>query len=105
VRLIQVIPTEGYRLYGAIVKKEVELYKKNRGTFYRSGSKTKNSTKWAHKSYKGWIWIGRGMGEVVVAELQTKSTGSDEWQLFHAFMGFLDRHFAKNIGAINIQFY
>jgi hypothetical protein len=103
-RLIQIIPKRGFRLYGAIVKKEIELFKKNKGTFFRSSAKLKNTTKWSHKSYKGWIWIGRSLSEVVVAELQTKSASQDEWQLFHAFLGFLDRHFAGKIESINVQY-
>jgi hypothetical protein len=104
VRLIQIIPKRGYRLYGAIVQKEVDLHHKGKGTFYRSAAKEKDVAKWSHKSYKGWIWIKRGLSEVVVAELQTLSSAEDEWQLFHAFMGFMDRHFADKINAINIQY-
>jgi hypothetical protein len=104
-RLIQIIPKRRYRLYGALVKKEVELYRNGRGTFFRSSAKQKDVTKWSHKSYKGWLWIKRGLGEVVVAELQTLSSSQDEWQLFHAFMGFLDRHFADKIQVINIQYF
>lgn len=103
-RLVLITPKRGFRLYGAIVKKEVDLYKNNRGTFYRSGKKLKNAAKWSHKSYKGWIWLGRGLSEVVVAELQTKSEDQDEWQLFHAFLGFLDRHFSDKIDSINVQY-
>jgi hypothetical protein len=104
-RLIQIIPKRSYRLYGAIVKKEVELSEKGKGTFFRSSAKKKDVTKWSHKSYNGWIWIQRGLSEVVVAELQTLSSSQDEWQLFHAFMGFLDRHFADKIQGINIQYF
>ena len=103
-RLIQIIPRDGYRLYGALVKKEIELHKKHKGTFYRSGAKTHNGAKWSHKSYGGWIWLERSLGEVVIAELRSKASNSDEWQLFHAFLGFLDRHFAEQIKAINIQY-
>jgi len=103
-RLIQIIPKSGYRLYGAIVKKEVDLHKRGKGTFFRSAAKAKNTAKWSHKSYRGWIWIERGLGEVVVAELRSKTTDHDEWQLFHAFLGFLDRHFGDKIKAINIQY-
>jgi hypothetical protein len=103
-RLIQIIPRKGFRLYGAIVKKEVDLFKKGKGTFFRSSAKVKDAAKWSHKSYNGWIWIGRSLGEVVVAELQSKAASQDEWQLFHAFLGFLDRHFADKIEAINVQY-
>jgi hypothetical protein len=104
VRLIQIVPRDRCRLYGLIVKKEIELYKRGKGTFYRSGSKQKNAGKWAHSTYKGWIWLERGLGEVVLAELQSKSSDKDEWQLLHAFLGFLDRHFADKIAAVHIQY-
>jgi hypothetical protein len=104
-KLVQIIPRGGFRLYGAIVKKEIQLYKNNKGTFYRSGAKTKNAAKWLHKSYGGWIWIERGLGEVVIAELRSKTANKEEWQLFHAFLGFLDRHFAGKIAAINVQYF
>ena len=104
-RLIQIIPERGHRLYGAIVKKEIELYKRGKGTFYRSAGKAKNSAKWSHKSYKGWVWIERGLGEVVIAELRSRATSQDEWQLLHAFLGFLDRHFGEKIESINIQYF
>jgi hypothetical protein len=104
-RLIQIIPKRSYRLYGAIVKKEVDLHKKGKGTFFRSAAKEKDVAKWSHRSYKGWIWIKRGLSEVVLVELRTLSSDQNEWQLLHAFLGFLDRHFADNIEAINIQYF
>ncbi len=103
-RVIQIIPRQRCRLYGLIVQEEIELAKRNRGTFYRSGSKQKDVAKWAHKTYKGWIWLERGLGEVVLAELDSKSSSQDDWQLLHAFLGFLDRHFADKIAAVNIQY-
>jgi hypothetical protein len=102
-RLIQIIPERRFKLYAALVRKEAELFQKNRGTFYRSSRKMKNAAKWAHKSYKGWVWIERGLGDVVVIELQSKA--DDEWQLLHAFLGFIDRHFGAQIQAVNIQYY
>ena len=103
-RLIQIIPTEGFRLFGAIVKKEVELCRKGKGTFYRSGAKERDRAKWSHSTYKGWIKLERTTGEVVAAEVKSLQKGGYEWQLLHAFVGFLDRHFGDRIGAINIQY-
>jgi len=102
-RQVQVIPQAGFRLYGAIVAKEVELSRKSRGTFRRSGRKEKNRTKWKHANFRGWIQMRRGLGEVVQIEVNSKKTET-EWQLFHAILGFLDRHFAEKIRAINIQY-
>ena len=103
-RLIQIIPWKQCRLYGLMVQKEIDLAKSNKGTFRRSASKEKGIAKWAHKSYNGWIWLERGLGEVVSARLDTRSSNEDEWQLFHAFLGFVDRHFGDRIAAINIQY-
>jgi hypothetical protein len=104
-KTLQILPKQKFRLYGAVVKKEIELANKNQGTFRRTGKKEKNVAKWSHKKIDGWIWLGRGLGEVVVVEIQTRSTIKDEEsQLFKAFLGFLDRHFSKRIASINIQF-
>ena len=104
-KLIQIIPRDDFRLFGAMVKKEIDL-KSQGGAFYRSGSKKKNQAKWAHRNrrYKGWINLQRSSGEVVVVEIQSRARPEDEWQLFHAFLGWLDRHFRENIQAINIQY-
>jgi hypothetical protein len=103
-RLIQITPRDGSRLYGMLVKKEIELSRRGKGTFFRNGPKQKNIAKWSHATYKGWIWLERGLGEVVLAELHTRSSKEDDWQLLHAFLGFLDRHFAESIATVNIQY-
>lgn len=103
-RLLQVVPVSGFRLFGAMVKKEIDLSRKNKGAFYRSGKKQHNCTKWSHASYKGWINLTRSEGEVVAAEICSRSQSGDEWQLLHAFIGWLDRHFGDEIQAINIQY-
>jgi hypothetical protein len=103
-RLIQIVPKEHFRLYGAIVAKEVELRRKNQGTFRRSASKQKNYAKWNHKSFYGWLWLHRGLGEVVTVELNSRTGENDEWQLLHAFLGFVDRHFAAKVQSIHIQY-
>jgi hypothetical protein len=102
-KLMQIIPSQDFRLFGAMVKKEIELSKKNQGTFYRSGPKRKDEAKWSHKKFKGWINLQRSSGEVVVVEVQSRAQ-SEEWQLFHALLGWLDRHFRQQIWAINIQY-
>jgi hypothetical protein len=102
-RLIQIVPKEDFRLYGAFVAKEVALRQKNQGTFRRSGPKQKNYAKWKHKKFKGWIWLQRGLGEVVTIELQSLDEDS-QWQLLESFLGFVDRHFADNVQSIHIQY-
>jgi len=101
---LQIIPRDSFNLYGALVKRVVELQRRKQGTFYRSGGKQKDQAKWAHKGYNGWVRLARGMGDVVLAEIRTKADPQDEWLLFHAFLGFLDRNFREHIAAVNIQF-
>ena len=101
-KLLQIVPSQDFRLFGAMVKKEIELGEK--GTFYRSAPKRKDQAKWSHKTYKGWVNLQRSSGEVVVAEVQSRTQSEDEWQLFHAFLGWADRHFGQQISAINIQY-
>jgi len=103
-RLLQIIPTDGVRLFGQIVKKEIELNQRNLGTFYCSGPKEMNRAKWAHRKYKGWMKLQRAEGEVVTAEIRSRSQSSDEWQLLHAFIGCLDRHFGDDIEALHIHY-
>jgi hypothetical protein len=87
-----------------MVKKECELRRKGRGTFHLSGSKESDHAKWSHATYKGWIKLQRSTGEVVCAEVKSLSKGTDQWQLLHAFVGFLERHFGADIRAINVQY-
>jgi len=102
-RKVQIIPEDNFRLYGAIVAKELELAKKKRGTFHRSGAKAKDKAKWNHSNYAGWVNIERGMGEVVLIEVHSKKGGT-EWQLLHAFLGFMDRHFSDKIRTVQIHY-
>jgi hypothetical protein len=105
-KILQIIPRQRVRLYGAIVKKEVDLARKKKGTFFRAAAKERNEAKWRHSNYKGWINLRRGLSEVVMAEIKTigDSAADEEWKILHAFLGFLDRHFGDQIVAINIQY-
>jgi hypothetical protein len=102
-RQVQVIPLKEFRLYGAIVAKEIELARRSKGTFRRGKAKEKDRAKWKHKSYNGWVNFARGMGEIVEIEVRSKKQGV-EWQLLQSILGFLDRHFEDKIRAINIQY-
>jgi hypothetical protein len=66
-KIIQIVPQAGLALYAAPVKKEAEL-RKNRRTFYRTAGKKRNSSKWRHRVYPGWMNLQRGLSEVVLAE-------------------------------------
>ena len=102
-RQIQIVPNDGFHLYGALVAKEIELAKKKKGTLHRKGAKEANRAKWTHASYPGWIKLARGMGQVVMIKIYSKKAGT-EWQLLQSLLGFLDRHFAAEIKTINIHY-
>jgi len=101
---LQIIPQEGFNLYGALIKREVEHRRRARGTFHRSGAKKKDQATWAHDRYLGRVKLERGMGEIVLAEVRTKADPEQESRLLGAMLGFLDRHFREHVEAINIQF-
>jgi len=103
-KLIQIVPRTEFRLFGGMVKKEIELNRKGQGTFFRSGPKARNKAKWSHVKYKGWINLQRGTGEVVTAEVRSLSHAGDDWQLLQAFVGWLDRHFGDRILSLNVQY-
>ena len=46
--LMQIVPVAGCRLFGKMVKKEIELTRKNRGTFFRSAAKQRDHATWAN---------------------------------------------------------
>ena len=73
------------------------------GTFYRTSGKKRNSSKWRHRAYPGWLKLERGLSDVVLAEIHAPAP-DQEWQLLSAFLGFIDRHFGKRILAITIHY-
>jgi hypothetical protein len=89
-------PQERLPLYAALVKKEAELRKKNRGTFYRTAGKKRTSSKWRHRAYPGWMNLERGLSEVAAPD--------QEWQMLSAFLGFIDRHFGNRILGITVHY-
>jgi hypothetical protein len=102
-KVIQIVPQAGLALYATLVKKEAELRKKHRGTFYRTAGKKRNSSRWRHRAYPGWLNLERGLSDVVLAEIHSPAP-DQEWQLLSAFLGFIDRHFGKRILAITIHY-
>jgi hypothetical protein len=103
-KLIQIVPIPSVRLFGQMVKKEVELSRRNRGTFRRSAGKVRDRAKWSHSKYNGWIKLQRTEGEVVTVEVQSRSQTDDQWQLLHAFIGWVDRHFGDQVEAMHIHY-
>ena len=101
-KCLQVIPRDAYRLFGAMVAEEARLSRKEKGTFRRRGPKRKNSAQWFHIRFGGRLDLKREEGEVV--EVKVRSKPGVEWQLLRAILGFIDRHFAAKVRAINIQY-
>jgi hypothetical protein len=101
-RIVQIVPREEMRLYGALVKKEAAIAATGRGAFYRAGPKTKNSAKWKHTKHKGWVKLERGLSEVVTAAVRSLNA-DQEWQILDAFLGFVYRHFGKEVMSIIIH--
>ncbi|GIW40413.1 MAG: hypothetical protein KatS3mg076_0990 [Candidatus Binatia bacterium] len=105
IKLLQIVPRKGVNLYGLIVRKEIELAQKNRGTFYRAGPKEKDRAKWAHLKYRGWVKIRRSESGVVTAEIRSKGPGGNNSQIFEAFVGWIDRHFGDKVHCMNVQYW
>jgi hypothetical protein len=99
-RIIQVVSKpENENLYSLIKKKEIELRQKKRGTLHRV-----SPTRWRHVSYSGYIDFHKASKDISIFELKIKSAEGNNWQLLHSFLGFLDRHFHKEIESITILY-
>lgn len=103
-RRIQIVPRPGFNLYGEMIAKEISLAQNNQGTLHRSGPKKKDRAKWTHKSYRGWINLQRGLGDLVIVEIMSTAKKDSEWQLLRSFLGFVDRHFSEKVQAVSIQY-
>ena len=103
-RHLEIVPKRSGRLFEALVKRESELADRNRGTFFRSGRKSKNAARWRHKKYVGWLKITRIADEVVSVDVNTRSRRGADWQLLQAFIGFVVRNFADHVEAMHIRF-
>jgi hypothetical protein len=53
--------------------------------------------------YPGRIKWDEALGGLLVAEVHPKKDQSD-WQLLHAFIGYLDRHLGEYIESISIYY-
>jgi len=100
-KLVQIVPRGKVRLFGAIVKKEADIRKNDRGTFYRVGRATTRATRWNHKRFSGSVDLKHGDDETVTARVKSRS---QEWQILSAFLGWVDRHFGDRVTAVNIQY-
>jgi hypothetical protein len=102
-KVVQIMPRDGTRLYGAIVKKQADIRKSGRGTFARVGARRRNAARWSHVRYKGSINLEAGMSDAVNVEIRSPEKG-DEARLLSSFLGWLDRHFGDHVASVNIQY-
>jgi len=102
-KLLQIVPREGMRLYGAIIKKQAEIRRSGRGTFSRAKARRRKATRWTHVRYKGSVNLEPGLSEAVEVAISSPERG-DEARLLSSFLGWLDRHFGEQLSSINIQY-
>jgi hypothetical protein len=102
-KLLQVVPREGTRLYGAMIRKQAEIRRSGRGTFSRAGVRKRNTARWTHVRYKGSINLEPGLSEAVEVAIKSPERG-DEARLLSSFLGWLDRHFGEHLASVSIQY-
>ena len=100
---LTITPRSNEKVFSLLIRKEIDLRKKNQGTLHTSGTRRRDRAKWTHTTYKGWIRIQKCLGGVVVAEVKSRDA-KEEWQLLTSFIGFLDRHFRAELASITLTY-
>ena len=100
---LRVISRDGTHLYGAMNRKQAEIRRNGRGTFMRAKARKRNAAKWTHVRYKGSISFEPSSPEAVEVTIQSPDRG-DEARLLSSFLGWLDRHFGKQLSTIKIDY-
>lgn len=98
---VVITPLEQVNLHGMLVKKELDLRRRNTGTLHAKGSKKRNDEKWTHVKYDGWIRFSGSLAGTVVAVIRSKKPEA-EGDLLATFLSFLHRHFSGTIASINV---
>jgi hypothetical protein len=101
-KLLQIVPREGARLFRAILGKQAEIRRKGRGTFSRVGPRSAKSAKWSHVRYRGSIML-KAAEKGVDVRIRSPDPG-DEARLLSSFLGWLDRHFGDQVTSVTIQY-
>ena len=102
-KFLQVISSEGTHLYGAMIRKQAEIHRNGRGTFMRARARKRNTARWTHVRYKGSISFETVPPEAVEVTVESPNRG-DEARLLSSFLGWLDRHFGKQLSSIKIEY-
>src|SRR5947209_5243704 len=101
-KVVEIVPRERSRLYGALVAKQAAIHKNKRGTYVRVGRKARDSTQWKHKNFRGSVRLKRESSEAVTANIRAP-TPEDERKLLSSFLGFVDRHSGDQVTTITIH--
>jgi hypothetical protein len=83
-KLLQIVPREGTRLYGAIIKKQAEIRRSGRGTFSRARARKRKAARWTHVRYKGSVNLEPGLSELCHEDVETSCCVTDEGRPFGA---------------------
>jgi len=102
-KLLQIVPREGTRLYGAMIRKQAEIHRNGRGTFSRAAARKRETARWTHVRYKGSINLEPGPSQEVEAVIRS-SDRSDEARLLSSFLSWLDRHFGEHLSSVKIEY-
>ena len=102
-KMLQILPRAGAHLYGAMIKKQAEIRRSGRGTFFRAKARKRSAARWTHVRYRGSINLERGLSDAVKVEIKSPERG-DEARLLSSFLGWLDRHFGDQVSSVNIQY-
>ena len=97
--ILQVVPKPGTKAKLKPLLKNTERQLRGSHTTFRR----MREGRWKHVKYPGWIQWAEAPGNLLVAEIQTK-VKDHEWQLLHAFIGYLDRHLGEEIEAISVYY-
>jgi hypothetical protein len=101
-KVIEIVPRAKAKLYDGLVKKEADIRRGGRGTFYRAGRAGRNAAQWKHRRYGGSVNLSRGESEAVTAKIRGQAGG--DWQMLLAFLGFVDRHFGDKVAKMMIDY-
>lgn len=102
-KIVEIVPRNHTRLYGALVAKESAIRQRGRGTYMRVGGRSQRSVRWKHKMYRGSVQLSRGQAEVVTAKVRAP-TPEEERRLLSSFLGFVDRHSGDHVDTVTIQY-
>jgi hypothetical protein len=98
-KIVQVVPRQGTDANLKTMLKDKERNLRGSHTTFRR----MREGRWKHVKYPGWIQWDQAPGGLLLGEIQTKVM-DHEWQLLHAFIGYLDRHLGEQIDSISVYY-